>query len=319
MAIISIPTSIGGVTIPGALVDGPLGALFGNKYGLNNLKYPRDLESATRGHIVQFTIQEINPVTYSDVKNAVARATDDITGTFNNIKNTVTDFVDNFGDGTFTTSNLSFMQPETTNVGTISLYIPDTMAFTYGMQYTDPSLLQIGADALSSAAGVIGGKAGKIAGSVVQNVTSAVTSDATKLAMRKAGYALNPQQQLLFQGIGFRTYQMTFTFTPNSRDEADQVDKIIKMFKKHASPRLVTGTGGMFFVPPSQFEIKFLFNGTENKKINRIAKSVIETIDVNYAPNGWTAHTDGAPVQTQLNINFKEMVLLDRNMIDQGY
>jgi hypothetical protein len=65
MAIISIPTSIGGVSIPGAVVNGPLGSLYQNKFGRTDLQYPRDLQSATRGHYVQFTISEIKPATFN--------------------------------------------------------------------------------------------------------------------------------------------------------------------------------------------------------------------------------------------------------------
>jgi hypothetical protein len=112
---------------------------------------------------------------------------------------------------------------------------------------------------------------------------------------------------------------MAFTFTPYSKQEAATVEKIIKLFKVHAAPRLATGSAGMFFVPPSIFTPKFFFNGQENKKINKITKSVIENIDVNYAPNGFTTQSDGAPTQIQLTINFKEIELLTRDRIEQGY
>ena len=70
MAIISIPSSIGGVNIPGALLKGPLGSLFGSKYKKNNLQYPSDLSSATKGHVVQFFINEIDPISYQENNNA---------------------------------------------------------------------------------------------------------------------------------------------------------------------------------------------------------------------------------------------------------
>ena len=328
MAIITIPTSIAGVSIPGALVDGPLGALFSKKYDLPHYQYPRDLESATRGHVIQFTVQQVKPVTYQEAKDYVtgkiSAAGDAITNaisnpgeTFNNIQNSVSGawdqavdgvkkFADNPSTGSFTTNNLTFAQPETKSVAVISLYIPDTVNFQYGASYTDPSLFDV--------AGSV-----PLVGGLAQNVTSAVTSDAAKMLMRSQGFAVNPQQQLLFQGIGFRSYQMAFTFTPYSKAESDAVVEIIKLFKSHAMPKLVTEAAGMFFNTPSMFDVKFLYNGKENTKINKIARSVIENIDVNYAPNGWTTHTDGAPVQTTLTIQFKEMVLLDRTMIEQGY
>jgi hypothetical protein len=75
----------------------------------------------------------------------------------------------------------------------------------------------------------------------------------------------------------------------------------------------------MFFVPPSTFNLDFLFNGQRNTNITKVTESVIESIDVNYAPNGWAAHDNGAPVQTTLTINFKEIELVDKDKIQAGY
>ena len=112
---------------------------------------------------------------------------------------------------------------------------------------------------------------------------------------------------------------MAFIFTPYSKQEADTVQSIIRQFKFHAAPRLATGSAGMFFVPPSTFTPKFFFNGRENTKVNKITESVIENIDVNYAPNGFTTQSDGSPTQIMLTINFKEIELLTRDRIQQGY
>jgi hypothetical protein len=137
--------------------------------------------------------------------------------------------------------------------------------------------------------------------------------------MRGAGYALNPHQQVLFDGIDFRNYTLSFTFTPYSKDEADQVTKIINTFKKHAAPRISEGGAGMFFIPPSVFKPEFRFNGRENTKINKVTESVITNIDVNYTPNGFSTHSDGSPVQTTVTISFRELELITRQKIEQGY
>jgi len=318
MAIISIPTSIGGVSIPGAVVNGPLGALYQNAFGRTDLQYPRDLQSATRGHYVQFTISEIKPATFNEVtekllgaaKSAASAAAtgiaDAITSpveTLNQLSSGISKFRE---DPNSILKSIQFTQPELKTVGTISLYIPETVNFTYAAQYDKLSL------ATAAQQTPIIGKAAK-------TVLGAINSGPAKLLLRGQGYAFNPQQQILFEGIDFRTYQMAFTFTPYSRQEAATVEKIIKLFKVHAAPRLATGSAGMFFVPPSIFTPKFFFNGQENKKINKITKSVIENIDVNYAPNGFTTQSDGAPTQIQLTINFKEIELLTRDRIEQGY
>lgn len=320
MAIISIPTSIGGVSIPGALIRGPLGALFGNKYGANYLQYPRDLSSSTRGHVVQFSINEIEPITYqenNDYNIVGLQSGTTEGGIVNTIFNTAANLLD-----TAKSVNLELKPKKKRKVATISLYIPDTVNFTYASSYGNLSLL----DVANEIAGVGGGKSknpliSKLSsvGKIASLGLSAAESKTSKLALATQGLAINPQQQLLFDGIDFRTYQMAFTFTPYSKEEAETVKEIIKLFKYHAAPQITNSGAGMFFIPPSTFDLDFLFNGQRNNNINRVAESVIESIDVNYSPNGWAAHDDGAPVQTTLTINFKEIELIDKTKIQSGY
>lgn len=312
MAIISIPTSIGGVSIPGNLINGPLGALFGNKFGINSLQYPRNLGSATRGHVIQFSINEIEPITYEEAKKFVT-----VTGGAD-LKERINSIKDFFSKDAQKT--LNFKPKKKRKVATISLYIPDTFNFQYNAGYGNLTLQQVTNELATTAAAATNNV--PILGTLTKATTlglSIAQSNAAKLALSTQGLAINPQQQLLFDGIDFRTYQLSFTFTPYSRQEAETVKEIIKLFRFHAAPQITTAAAGMFFVPPSTFDLDFLFNGQRNNNVSRVAESVIENIDVNYAPNGWAAHDDGAPVQTTLTMNFKEIELIDKDKIKEGY
>jgi hypothetical protein len=307
MAIISIPSSIGGVTIPGTTTKGPLGALFDSKYKLSTLQYPRDLGSATKGHAIKFSINEVQPAAYEESKGF------SLSGTLSGIKDTISKLTD---------SNINIRQslsPKKTRIAaTVFLYMPETVNFQYNSGYNNLSVLDVAkevAGAASSTKIPIVSTIGKIASLGL----SAAQSQTARLALATQGLAINPQQQLLFEGIDFRSYQMAFTFTPYSQQEAVDVKKIIQTFRTHAAPQIVTGAGGMFFVPPSTFNLEFMLNGKENPNVTRVAESVIESIDVNYAPNGWSTHPDGAPIQTTLTIQFKEIELIDRKKIQQGY
>jgi hypothetical protein len=320
MAIISIPNSIGGVSIPGALVSGPLGALFGNKFGRTDLQYPRDLQSSTRGHVVMITINEVQPATYESIKSSLLKATDSIIGSGDQIKQSFTDAIDAVSNGEVSiggildktkeilgNDNINIKSPTKKGVATVSLYIPETMAFQYSSSYSQLSLVDAAKDI-------------PVLGKAVGAVSSIINSGPARLLAKGGGFAFNPQQQMLFDGIDFRTYQMSFTFTPYSKEEAQTVSKIVKMFKMHAAPRLAEGTAGMFFVPPSTFNLDFMFNGKINPNVGKVAESVIEGIDVNYSPNGFSTFGDGAPVQTTLTLNFKEIELITREKIEsQGY
>jgi hypothetical protein len=340
MAIISIPSSIGGVSVPGNLLNkGPLAKLF-NTGGITTLHYPRDLGSSTRGHTVQFNILEVKPIGYvegkeyslSDAGNAIKNTASDIYSAGEEAYDAKAGIVDNtlnvggaaFGSIKEKVNNR--LENRTTELkAAITLYMPESMQFTNQASYTETTLLDVAQEALNSvkslggpSAGVLRSIASGVAGSISGGI-DAVRSNAGKLLLSTQGLAINPQNQLLFEGIGFRNYQMSFTFTPYSREEAASVKEIIQMFKKHAAPRLVKGAGGMLFIPPSSFKLKFFFNGNENLNVGKVAESVIESIDVNYAPNGWSAHTDGAPVQTTMTISFKEIEIIDREKIEKGY
>jgi hypothetical protein len=322
MAIISIPSSIGGVNIPGALVKGPLGALFGSKYNKDTLQYPSDLSSATKGHVVQFFINEIVPISFQEVNTTTITNPEVTNTTGGQVINKAFNAAFNLFD-TAKTINLE-LKPETKRLeSSISLYIPDTVNFTYNSSYGNLSLLDVAKEVAGSVDfnkknNPVLSKLNKY-GNLLSAGISASQSSAAKLLLRSQGLAINPNQQLMFDGIDFRTYQMAFTFTPYTRQEAETVKEIIKKFKYHAAPKITTAGAGMFFIPPSTFDVSFLFNGKTNRNVNKVAESVLESVDVNYAPNGWAAHDDGAPVQTTLTLSFREMELIDKTKIEDGY
>lgn len=319
MAIISIPTSIGGITIPG-LNKGPLSSLFGNPFATTSLQYPSDLGSANKNHMVRFDIREIvsaevdlqkylqsgQEITSGGLWDAAKSAGKDIAEAAVSYGKELIDTEKTF------TENLS---PEVGRIlSTIQLYMPDSMDFQLGIDYDSSTSALKAAESLPNIP-KLGGP-----GAIAKSVNSALQNSAVQLALKKFGYAVNPQLQVLFQGIHFREYSMSFVFSPNSREEAQNIQKIIKLFRGYAAPETVRNTKGMFYRPPAYFDVSFYSNGYENTKINKIKRSVIKTVDVNYAPNGWAAHSDGSPVQTTMTLGLQEIVLIDRNEIfNNGY
>jgi hypothetical protein len=45
---------------------------------------------------------------------------------------------------------------------------------------------------------------------------------------------------------------------------------------------------------------------------------VLQDIQVNYAPNGWSSFENGAPVQTTLSLSFKETQIIDKAKLQNG-
>jgi hypothetical protein len=346
MAIISIPKSVSGSSIPSGLIVGPLGPLYQNPNALNFHKYPKDLETATKGHVVQLIIKEQQPITFDDINKkagetfesgkAVSKQIQEADGFVAGVQ-VLTDKAKELGAAAATAAetwwnngfNIGAGMKDPKIVGYISLYMPDTMNFTYNTMYDKVSVTDAAAEALDLMGlnnkrklkkGEAQGKFSKIFGgltSIVKDFASNKNSIATVLA-KQAGYAINPQQSMLFNGVDLRQFQLSFVFTPTSAQEAREVEQIVKLIKAHSRPEKIEGGFGMFFHPPSIFGVQFLFNGKLNTKIPKVQDCVIQSVDVNYAPNGWVAHTDGAPVQTTLTINLMETQIVDKKLIMNG-
>jgi hypothetical protein len=228
------------------------------------------------------------------------------------------------------------------NKTSISLYLPDTLNTTYSVGYDDISLTEslgkplFAAQLATSAFDYLkngdtsaNGIANKIGSdpfvrSIVANIAQnrLGTTNLPDLALKQIGQAINPQLQVLFRGIGFRNFQFDFLLTPSSPEEALQVQKIIKEFKKAAVPEINSAgffNQGMFLKVPDTFDIKFFYKGAENKNVNKIGECVLENINVDYAPNGWSSFNDGSAVQTRLSLQFKEIIIIDKNRVEEGY
>jgi hypothetical protein len=368
MAIVSFPTSIGGVSLPSglaSLASGPLSSLYQGA-GVNTYNYPRDLAtSPTKSHYVTFTIKDVVPAGYESSNGTVPNSQTKISP-ISNVGSLLPTTTESTQDPTSTSStsalnqlttgignalsyisqaNLTISPKLTKPVGIVSLYMPDTLEANYNSSYTemslsaDTGLLQTIRE-LNQATGDVGQalKAGSLmdaAKSLGRSASSdpAVLDLLTKLAnkfgvdtgqlgsvlLKGQGFAINPQMQMIYQGISLREFNLSFTFTPKSATDSDTIDTILWLFKNYSLPTLTstssTSTDSLFLVPPAVFSVDFLINGKENKYLPKYGDCALLDVGVNYAPNGFAAFDNGAPVQTTLNLHFKEIAALDRSKI----
>jgi hypothetical protein len=148
--------------------------------------------------------------------------------------------------------------------------------------------------------------------------------------LRKQGYALNPQVELIFNGTNRREFQLDFRFNSRSQKETKEIQEIIKAFRMHSAPSIPDLQGGnanafgaRYFALPSQFNIKFMFrnNGIaiENPNIAKIGTCVLERVDVNYVGNGkFMTFEDGQPIDIEVRLAFREIDILSREDIEKG-
>ena len=137
------------------------------------------------------------------------------------------------------------------------------------------------------------------------------------------GQADNPYMEVLFDKMALRTFNYNFKFAPKNKDERDDVQKIIQLFRFHMAPEL-KGGNNRFLTLPSTFDIHYMFQqedgkASENDFYNRIATCVLESCNVNYTPDGVKSFRDGSPTQITMELQFKETELLTKDRINEGF
>jgi hypothetical protein len=345
---ITAPVIVSGLRVPGSNdrdlnANGPLRTLYSNRFQQNLFQFPSDLGSDDRGHVITFTVQEQLPSSQQGIQPS---------GTSLETENNERRDAATEGVTTTTNSTLERAQqvagdffrinPKRKEGDTVALYVPDTVNVQYAAQYSSdigltsalgkPLFLAQGAasiyDKYSSQKSIVDNLtsvandpfARAAAASAVENVFG--TGGLQQLALAGVGYAFNPQLQVLFSNIGFRQFQFDFILAPKNQGESAAIQNIIRVFKKASAPKFEEGfitKNSMFLKVPDTFKIKFLYKGEENLNVNRIGECVLEAMDVDYSPVGWSTFNDGSAVQTRLTMQFKETFIIDKNRIEEGY
>ena len=179
-------------------------------------------------------------------------------------------------------------------------------------------------DALLGNAKGIAYEAAKRMGSAVIGDLAGVDGGAvTGLANKAFGQATNPYMEVLFKGTGLRSFGYNFTFQPRNAKETEDVQTIIKMFRFHMLPEL-QGANERFLTLPSTFDIHYMFqfdDGThsENSFYSKIATCVLQSVDVNYTPDGVKSFASGAPTAITMKLSFMETEMLTKQHVDRGF
>lgn len=228
-------------------------------------------------------------------------------------------------------TSAKFLRTTKRTTDTIALYMPDTVNFAQNQNFSD---LSLGGELLSriGAAGYSGLTGGKnaiknitpfVADFIKQSLSELGASSGQAIFTSIFGAVQNPQLELIYTSPNFRSFNFEFNFYPRSEKEAKNVQNIIQRLKFHQAPELLKGTAGYFLVPPSEFDIKFFYNGTENPNIPKISTCVLTSINVDYAPNGFQTFETGndaspkmgqtgMPVGIRMTLGFKETQIITK-------
>jgi len=312
---------------------GPLAALELNPYSFSSMKYPRNVGTDPRGHYINFYINVAQQTQYQKDGAYTGLGGSTFTGGSGLTAKNQAAAAKEGPEGTQTFQAAMTVRKTKRIGGAISLYMPETVNVQYGADFQSQSL--------TDATGALG-QYGTIAATYMKNAKADKTTSGTTALIAEAlgklsegsgltgpgsadfalfsqGFALNPQLEVLFKGTDMRQFQFDFLFAPYDADEARSVISIIKQFKFHQAPEVLTDQVGRFFVPPSEFDIDFLYNSQKNGNIHQIGTCVLTNMNVDYAPNGWSTFGDGTPTNIRMTLNFMETEIVTKQRVNEGY
>lgn len=133
------------------------------------------------------------------------------------------------------------------------------------------------------------------------------------------GKAANPKKEQIFGGVDFRSFFFEYQFFPRSPEEYNNIKNIIKLFKMHMHPEYYD-KDNFLFVYPSEFDIEHLNSGVTNENLPKHESCVLTEMNVNYSPNAqFASFENGVPIQINVTMTFRELSILTKQRVDQGY
>lgn len=202
---------------------------------------------------------------------------------------------------------------ETSAIGTVIMPLPENINNSNNLNWEMTSLQ--GVKLLEKIfEGSTGGKGVLGAGA---DIAALYAPQISKIAAQKTP---NPKKQALFNGIEPRTFSFTYTFSPQSRREAEELEKMIKLLTVNILPATsdleITGPvideledrfiEAAFFQFPAEFLISF--HNVEGFPKPRAC--VCTNISTNYSPTTVQLLESGHSVQIALSLSFLETELL---------
>ncbi len=206
----------------------------------------------------------------------------------------------------------------------IALHMPESLDVKYGMDWSedDTALAAAAYTGASTAADFMtpGKKSGIGQAALTAGTTAALkTPGLGDYTSVQTGLAANPKKEQIFKGVKYRDFSLNYKFYPRSAEEANNVREIIKTFKLHMHPEFKDAFN-FLYIYPSEFDIFYYNNGVENLNLHRHTSVVLTDLSVTYAPNGlYSAFDDGMPTQINIEMSFRELALLTKDNILDGF
>jgi len=222
-------------------------------------------------------------------------------------------------------------------IGTVILPVPGGIQDTNSVQWAGQNMNALEAELARLALSGITGGANKFfstlqqqADAIAKNNSEVGTAAATafagaatgtggQLLTRTTGAVINPNLELLFSGPALRTFSFQFKLNAREAAESREIVKILRFFKQGSAAQ--KSKSHLFLKSPHTFQIQYLHRGPEgdeNPFMNKIKECALQSVAVNYTPEGnYATFDDGAMTSYELTLQFSELEPVFNNDYDQ--
>ena len=128
------------------------------------------------------------------------------------------------------------------------------------------------------------------------------------ITARTTGSVINPNLELLFTGPNLRSFSFNFKLTPRSKEESNEIKKIIRAFKRNMAVQ--RSTSSLFLLTPNVFKLEYIYNGGgQHPFLNKFKPCALTSFNVNYTPDGsyMTYGEDGSMTSYSISMTFGEL------------
>ena len=233
-------------------------------------------------------------------------------------------------------------RPPTRRLDTaIALYMPAQVQVTYGSKFNDTEISPFAAAAGEAFTDVMAGAGlsdtyDKVVGNLAEGfqkkaflstmsiLDSLGVSGARESIEIASGEIIADRMELAFKGVDRRAFQYTFKMIPRNSREAEEIRKIVFAFKANMLPEMIKGRDRDTMNVPNTFNIQYMYRGKENDYLHRVSECFLENVQVTYGGDRYKTFEphadDGAPpVETSITLAFKEIEIITRERIFEGY
>lgn len=219
----------------------------------------------------------------------------------------------------------------------IALPLPKELGMSLGLTYAavDSGVLGFAArsgyamtDAQLNAASVDGGALLKSIGSmggdigmyIARKLAAEHFAGIENVVNQMIGNVINPYNVATFQHTQARSYRLSFSLIPMSKNDNDEIKRICDAFMYHSLPYSANGSNSsgrppeLYLKMPDEVEISFY----GSNYLYTFARAIIDSVSINYAPAGQPSFfgETKAPTAVELSLHVQEIQQLSRSAFD---